>query len=207
MIGLKFGEKHSHNDYGLILTSKDIGFPTPKVETIDIPHSDGSLDFTSEPIKFKNRKLSFEFAKPEFQKNMLKTFDNIASEIHGQKMKITLDDDAGYYYFGRCTITSFQTLQGYFTFKVDVDAEPYRLKQAITEKILSQGINTLPNGQKAVVPQFETSDSVTIAFNDKTFTHSKGNFKIPEIEFTKGDNILKITGGGTVKITYQEGDL
>ena len=41
-----FGEYNSYADLNLILSSKTIGSPSVKTSTIDLPGSDGELDFT-----------------------------------------------------------------------------------------------------------------------------------------------------------------
>lgn len=46
MNGVKFGSYHSYDDFGLILSDKEIGSPEPKIVTIDVEGSDGVLDFT-----------------------------------------------------------------------------------------------------------------------------------------------------------------
>ena len=46
MKGVKIGEKHTFKDWNLILLSVDIDFPNPKTETVDIPGTDGELDFS-----------------------------------------------------------------------------------------------------------------------------------------------------------------
>mgnify|MGYP000417061958 CR=1 FL=1 len=58
-----FGEFNSYSDLNLILSSKTIGSPSVKTSTIDLPGSDGELDFTEyfgEP-KYSNRPLKFQF--------------------------------------------------------------------------------------------------------------------------------------------------
>ena len=43
MKGVKFGNYHSYNDWGLILSSKEIKAPKPKKIEIEIEGSDGFL--------------------------------------------------------------------------------------------------------------------------------------------------------------------
>ena len=39
-----FGTKNSYDDFGLILTDKNIGFPEPKLEEGDVIGADGVID-------------------------------------------------------------------------------------------------------------------------------------------------------------------
>ena len=42
--GVTFGIKHSYEDFGLILSSKEIGLPTPKTESVSVIGRNGDLD-------------------------------------------------------------------------------------------------------------------------------------------------------------------
>ena len=68
MKGITFGNYHSYDDFGLILSSKEIGSPEPKIITIDVEGGDGVLDFTefAGEKKFKNRTLTFHFQNHRF---------------------------------------------------------------------------------------------------------------------------------------------
>ena len=41
MFGVKFGNKHSYDDFNVYLKEKDIGFPDVKRETVEIEGRDG----------------------------------------------------------------------------------------------------------------------------------------------------------------------
>ena len=59
-----FGTKNSYDDFGLILTDKEIGFPEPKLEQIDLAGMDGVLDLSeslTDDIKYATRTLTFTF--------------------------------------------------------------------------------------------------------------------------------------------------
>ncbi len=55
-------------------------------------------------IKYNNRQVSFEFSTIVDQSEFLNLFSEIQNALHGKKMKIILDDDAEFYYFGRVTV-------------------------------------------------------------------------------------------------------
>lgn len=66
----------------------------------------------------------------------------------------------------------------------------------------------LSNSRKLVVPTVECSDDNTvIEFDGNVVTVNAGTHKIFDLQLKEGLNHLTITGFGTVKITYQEGDL
>lgn len=64
MNGVTFGTKHSYKDFGLILSSKTISLPKPKIKTVEVPGADGVIDLTeclTDDVKYQNRPLSFTF--------------------------------------------------------------------------------------------------------------------------------------------------
>lgn len=46
MKGVKFGTFHTYDDFGLVLSEKEIKSPTPKIKQIEVEGSDGVLDMT-----------------------------------------------------------------------------------------------------------------------------------------------------------------
>ena len=65
MKGVKFGSLHSFNEWGLILSEKEIKSPKPKTIEFEIEGSDGVLDYTEffGGVKYENRQLTFKFVK------------------------------------------------------------------------------------------------------------------------------------------------
>ena len=112
MIGVRFGTKHSYDDFGLILSKKEITLPDPKTETVDVFGRDGLLDLSeglTDDIKFKNRKLTFTFTVPNGLTYWTSALSSISNYLHGRKMQIILDADKTFYYYGRCTIDQFKS--------------------------------------------------------------------------------------------------
>lgn len=110
--GVTFGIKHSYEDFGLILSSKEIGLPTPKTESVSVIGRNGDLDLTDalgDDVKFENRKLSFTFSLLNGARDWTATLSNLSNYLHGKKMRIVMDADKTFYYWGRCTINKFKT--------------------------------------------------------------------------------------------------
>jgi hypothetical protein len=134
MKGIMFGNYHSWNDFQLILASKTIGTPSPKTETIDIPGGDGVLDLTEffGETKYNNRNLSFEFSSMVNPSEFMTLFSMVQNALHGKKMTITLDDDPGWYYIGRISVSEWKTDRNIGKLTIDCDCEPYKLKSEQT---------------------------------------------------------------------------
>ena len=212
MRGIKFNNLHSYDDFSLILNSKDIKAPTPKTNLIEVEGADGVLDYSEYfgEIKYSNRQLSFEFSTIVEQSEFLNLFSEVQNALHGKKMKITLDDDPNFYYYGRISVNEWKSNGRIGKIVVEADCEPYKYKVAPTINSLSvNGTKTVvfDNLRKSVVPQFTTTAEFAIGFKGNSYTIIAGTFEIPALQFVAGENVVTFTGHGTVTVEYQEGSL
>lgn len=213
MKGVKFGNYHSFYEWGLILGSKEIGSPEPKVNQIEIEGGDGVLDLTEffGEVKYKNRPLSFQFSKTNIVPDgFLALYSLVQDLLHGKKMQVILDDDPNHFYYGRVTINEWKSNKNIGEIVIDVDAEPY--KYNLTETVVSKAVSgtatiTLNNSRKRVVPIITTDAEMTIVFGNYSGTFSKGTFTIPELELIEGANAVTVTGTGNISFSYREGGL
>lgn len=225
-----FGTKNSYDDFGLILTDKDIGFPEPKLEEVDVIGADGVIDLSevlNDDIKYKTRKLQFIFTILKGNKYWASTVADVANYLHGKKLRIQMDFDPAYYYTGRCKINSFKTSKRLCTITIDAECEPYRLDiNGNGEKWLwdtfsfqngfirvnavtvngSLQVN-LQNQRKIVSPTFTCSTAMTVTFDGVTYNLPKGKTQVLGIRLQYGTNYVTFKGNGTVKIEYQGGAL
>lgn len=225
-----FGTKNSYDDFGLILTDKNIGFPEPKLEEVDVIGADGVIDLSevlNDDIKYKTRKLQFTFTVLKGNKYWASTVADVANYLHGKKLRIQMDFDPAYYYTGRCKINSFKTSKRLCTITIDAECEPYRLDiNGNGEKWLwdtfsfqngfirvnavtvngSLQVN-LQNQRKIVSPTFTCSTKMTVTFDGVTYNLPKGKTQVLGIRLQYGTNYVTFKGNGTVKIEYQGGAL
>lgn len=225
-----FGTKNSYDDFGLILTDKNIGFPEPKLEEVDVIGADGVIDLSevlNDDIKYKTRKLQFTFTVLKGSKYWASTVADVANYLHGKKLRIQMDFDLAYYYTGRCKINSFKTSKRLCTITIDAECEPYRLDiNGNGEKWLwdtfsfqngfirvnavtvngSLQVN-LQNQRKIVSPTFTCSTAMTVTFDGVTYNLPKGKTQVLGIRLQYGTNYVTFKGNGTVKIEYQGGAL
>lgn len=213
MKGVRFGNYHSYNDWGLILQSKEIKAPAPKINQIEIEGGDGVLDLTDffGDVKYKNRSLSFQFVKACIsQDEYFLLFSQVQNAVHGRIMNIILDDDPANYYRGRVSVNEWKSEKNIGTVVIEVDADPYKYKlnETVVSRVVS-GSSTiiLANSRKRVVPSITTDAEFTIAFGTYSGTFSAGTFTIPELELTEGNNTVTVTGTGNISFRYQEGGL
>lgn len=213
MKGVKFGDFHSYYEWGLVLQKKEIGAAAPKVNQIEIEGGDGVLDLTEffGEVKYKNRLLSFTFALPgTTQSAFLALYSVVQGAIHGQKMKVILDDDPNNYYYGRVSINQWKSNKNIGEIVIEVDAEPY--KYNVSETVVSKTVSgsatiTLANSRKRAVPTITSSASMSFTFGGSTYSVGAGTFIIPDLELVEGNNSVVVTGNGTVSFVYREGRL
>ncbi len=214
MNGVKFGIYHSYEFLDLVLTSKEISTPEVKTNHIDVQGADGHIDLTyifGEP-KYKNREITLHFTiNPAVGVGKyLSTYGNTQTILHGKKMKITLDDDAEYYYWGMLSVGSYKCEKGIATFDIICDCEPFRTE--VAETVVTQYVNgtatfQLHNARKRVVPTITADSEMLFKFEGVYYQGTEGTFTIPEIELKTGYSVVEVTGVGNVTFRYQKGRL
>lgn len=175
-----FGEYNSYSDLNLILSSKTIGSPSVKTSTIDLPGSDGELDFTEyfgEP-KYSNRTLKFQFTAI----NPTTPFDStVKNLLHGQKVKIVLSDDPDVYFYGRISVGDWYVNKGISTIDVECNCEPYRMKK--NETVVQVAYGTTDKSNANICPHFKlwpAGTVYTVASEDEIiFKNAKDNATSP----------------------------
>lgn len=213
-----FDNYNSWTDFSLIRSGKTISAPEPKYIKVEVEGADGELDLTEYfgDIKYKNRKLSFNFSTQVRESEFLNLFSDIQNALHGKNMKIVLEEDPDFYYVGRITVNEWKSNKNVGEITIDCDVEPYKYKQYKTVYTFDLAENTryiLPNLRKQVVPTFTISAPIQIVFEDSIFSigeegmTEEQTYIIPELVLISGDNIIDFMGNGTVKVEYQEGGL
>lgn len=212
MKGVTFGEKHSSNDFSLLLAKVELGAPQAKVNKIDVEGADGSLDLTDYfgSTKYENVVHKFDFVTIAPPSTFTTVFSTIKNYLHGKKMRIVLDDDPSFYYIGRLSVSSFTSDRGIGHITIEADCEPYKYKKdktVVKQTISGSGIVLLKNSRKRAVPTITTTAAMTIRFNETTWAASAGTFVIPELELFEYSNTIEVIGTGTITFEWQEGEL
>ena len=215
MKGITFGSLHSYDDLKLILISKEIGSPAVKERKIDIEGADSSLDLTDffGEAKFEDVKHKFTFSTIVPQIMFLSLFSAVKNALHGKKMRVILDDDPLFFYMGRVKVSSFTNEKNIGHISIECDCEPYKYKLQPT--FMTVAVNgtqaiSLTNGRKRAVPEvnIETDGSLKIVYQtSNVWDLGSGSYTLPELELTEGENIVTVTGTGTITFVWQEGDL
>ena len=215
--GISFGNIHSYYDLNLILSKVEIPPAKPKTTYIDIPGGNGSIDLTEAhgEVKYFDRECKFTFTMNPSGDLSEAAFEEkkteVSNALNGRLFEITLDKDDTFYYSGRCEVSEYLSNQRIRQFVVTANVKPYKLKQ--NETILNYTLSekeqtvTVMNGRMSVVPEITCTGSAKIKFGTIEKVLSAGTFKVLDIQFKEGANVLKVSGNGKITFKYREGEL
>lgn len=210
--GVTFNGKHSLNDYGLYLSERPIiGNPEPQLYMIKVPGRNGLIDATASvtgDTSYSNRQLQFVFATQKTIAEQVGSRDALNNDIHGKQVKIILDEDPDYYYFGRATVEWHDAEDWKAKCTVTVDAEPFKRKITPTTVTLRLYAADAPhpNAEIKTTPTRispSTSKSTTLYYGSKDFPH----LRLTGFDFIKLYAIAaESSWEGTRKIAIYDGD-
>ena len=225
MLGIKIGDKHTYQDWGLRLLSYSIGMPEPQMKTIEVPGMSSVLDLTEAltgTVPYKRRTLYFTFSLRDLRyEKWQSVYSEIANYCHGQRMRIVLDTDPGYYYDGRCTVSSSKDNNVVSDVSISIDAEPFKHELSSTvEPWQWDGFNfitgvirdygdiqvnssksmTLVGFSRPEVPTFTCSAAMQLTIGGNTYSLPAGEFQNSDIIIPSGETPITLTGTGTVSI-------
>lgn len=236
MDGVTFGTKHSYRDWGLLLKSRPvISPPSPKTVYVDIPGSDGIIDLTESltgDVKFDNRTIKCEFVVLDARNRWSDIYSEIMDYLHGQRMRVRLDEDPTYYYEGRLQVNEWKSDKVTSTITIEGDVEPYKMEMFSSledwewdsfnfetgiirdykEIRVDESLTfTIEGRRKSVVPSFtvvsDDGSGLQVRFNGTTYDLPDGTSRVLNIVIKNGTNTLYFTGNGTVSIDYRGGRL
>lgn len=211
MQGVWFDNLHSYADLNLVLSKVEFPPATPKTNFVEVPGADGSVDQTEAlgEVRYKDRKPEFTFTVFPYD-DFEEKKRQVSNLLNGQRKKIALDKDPGYYWTGRCEIDKYATNKKIRQIVISATVAPYKLKDTVTKVTVPAGtavVKSLRNSRKSVVPTIVCTADTTIIFEGNTFKFGAGTHKNLSIKLVEGDNPVTVTSTGSVEFIYQEGDL
>lgn len=215
MSGIKIGNKHSADDFGMFMTDFSVSPPEPQTAYVDVPFRDGPLDFstalTGGIVKYKNRTVTAAFKTQDHTPDSWKDrYHGFVNYVQGQKLSLIFDYDPQYYYLGRisCDAAKDDQIIGSFSITADCDPYKYKLFPTVKEFDVSGSLSvTLQNDRMPAVPIVTTDAEITVKFGGSTIVFPSGTRKAPALLLLEGENQLTLTGSGHIKFEYQEGAL
>lgn len=220
MRGIKFVDlkdktfqRHTADDWDLVMTKKEIGDPPIKEKYTDLADRDGVLDQTESMTgapAFGTRPLSFSFEYLGPIDEWADLFTEIRNFLHGRRMEIHEPDDLKYYYMGRVSVgTPTGGRVKAFTVTVKADTWKYLIigETTVTEAVSASKQVILTNDWRPVCPTITTTGAVSFEFGGVNYSIAgAGTFRFPRFRLGYGENVVTLIGGsGEITFTYQEG--
>jgi hypothetical protein len=113
IIGNSEIKKNTWSSWHLIPTSRPVfNPPAVKTEYVDVPNSDGVIDFTESLTNsptYKYREGSIEFIVENGHQRWSDLYSEIMNVLHGKYGKAILEDDPNYYYEGRFFVNGWKS--------------------------------------------------------------------------------------------------
>ena len=206
-------EKSAYDEWNIVLTKADIPLPEPKVSLVEIKGADGVLDLSevlTGDILYNNRPITLTFEMMD-DTDYYDLISNISNYLHGRIVTISLTNDEDYYYVGRASISQWQCIKRQGIIVINVDAEPY--KYAVTETTMIVNVAnqtktiTLQNNRKRVCPMLNVTGTITLTINGVNYKLAEGKQQLSNFRLVEGNNVIKVSGNGTLTITYRQGEL
>ena len=212
-----FDKYHTLLDWGLVLTDKSIPDPEPKTNYIQLDGVSGSLDLTevlTGEVAYNDRTVSATFSAScgNYQEREA-VRRHIAAALHGRKVKIIEPDDPEHYFLGRVTIKDGTRHASYSTFTIEAICEPWRyaVEESVRQVEVAAGdpqdVVIENTGVKTVCPDIRVEGSVTLTYEGGTVDLTTGAYKVADIKLRYGENVVGVSGAGTVTFTYREATL
>lgn len=212
-----FDSFHTWSDWGLILTGKDVSPPKPKTNYVDLDGMNGSLDLSEAltgEVTYENRTVSASFCAAEgSHSERAFLFDSIIAAIHGRKMKIIEPDDPGHYFYGRVTVKKVKNLVTYGEFSIEAECDPWRYEHDDTVTVIEvdsqepKEVMIYNPGARTVCPDITVTGEVTFRCCGVTSTATDGQYKVTTFKLFRGENVVTVSGSGTLTLTYRRGTL
>lgn len=229
---VNFGDKNSWDDWRLIPSSRPFIAPPPvQTKFVEIPGMDGSYDMTDwlagRPT-YQNRSGAIEFVIADDSKSWATIYSEIMNYLHGKSMRLTLEDDPGYYYEGRFAVSQWKSDKWYSMISITYSLYPWkRVINSTGEEWewdpfnfytgVIQSFNAYPiDGTETILiygtpyresPKFTSTAAMTVEFNGNTYELPEGETTIDDIILEEGPNTLTFTGTGVIGIDYRGGSL
>lgn len=131
MNGVTFGNKHSYRTWKMLLASQPvISPPKPKTKLIQVPGTNTVIDLTEAltggEVKYEPRTIRCVFYVIGGRQKWPAVYSAVLNEVHGKRLKITMDDDPNWYYEGRVVVDDFDSNESSATIVITAEVEPYK---------------------------------------------------------------------------------
>lgn len=232
MLGFTFDDKHSYNDFGLILEEHNIQ-PPKKIKVLsNVPGMSSYYDFSTVASNgeqvFDTRAITAKvlFVQPDTTK-LYSLYTRVLEWLMSVgKCKLIFDFLQGYYFLAEVqNAPSWEELNETGELTITFVAEPYKYSTELSGELLwdnidfylpdyiqdtkfniskSKTITLYSSGTKPVIPEIITDSSMACTINGYTATFSTDNSVDYDFKLQKGANIINIVGNGDIQFNFRK---
>ena len=197
---------------------ENVDFPVPEsqTETVVVPGRNTPIRFSEAlgMISFKPRAFTITLSMLGTRSDFDEKVKIMSNQYAGRLCKVRKSEEPNLYAVGTLQLTlSYDPLTGKGQLVMEcTDGDSYRYHADMTE-IVQNGSGTviLKNDYMPVVPTVITTADTTLSWKiaEDSFskTLSAGEWELPELQLTYGENAVKVEGSGMTTFRYREGCL
>lgn len=210
-----FGQHNTWIDWHLLLTDKEISPPEIKSNYIELDGVSGTVDLTEalagKPV-YKDRSLYATFFTDEgTYEERERMISQITNRLHGRKMPIVEPDDLTHYFSGRVWVKHTRNHITYAEVEIEAVCDPWRYDNEETVRTYTvngaQEVALYNYGAATLCPDITVTGSITAACNGVTTSMTDGTYKIATFKLFEGENIIGLSGSGTLTLKYRRATL
>jgi len=233
---ITFGEKNTWNDWKLVPTSRPvIAPPEPKTNYVEIPGSNNIIDL-SETLTgrttYKYREGSIEFYVADKKTPWYKIYADVMNYLHGQHMKMILEDDRIHYYVGRFAVDEWASEEQNSTITISYHVYPYKYDTFTSAgdwlwnpfsfvdgiavnladmRVDGELIRIIPGSIMPVIPtiraKIDDGEMMIMQFDGKIYDIKNGTNNNLDIVIDSHEHKVVFNGYGTASVIYRGGSL
>lgn len=212
---LQFGEYSTWETWHLFTTKLEIDPPKVKTNYISLGGTNGTIDLTealSERPVYEDRKLLASFwTRRGSRQEREQLLQQITGAIHGRRMKIWVPDYSDGYFMGRIAVKGIVRKNAYTEFSVEAVCDPWRYDNEETVLTYNvdgvQEISLSNTGVAVLCPDITVTGTITFTCNGVTTTASDGSYKVATFKLFEGENLISLSGSGTLTLRYRRATL
>lgn len=202
-IATKDAVYNTFENWGLVpAIQPDVTPPELKSEYVELPASDGVLDYTElllGKVPFGRRTGSWRFYTDEFKMKSLglewqTLYEMLMQTIHGVKVEVSLDDDPDFYYTGRLNVNQWRSLQAFSEITIDYNFDSYKYSRTKSDEVEWQWDDVLDDPSQEIL----YGDYAVQEYKAITFINDGGQPTTPEISSTN-DVVVRADIGDVVQ--------
>lgn len=212
-----FDEYHTWTDWKLLLTEKNISVAEVKTNYMEMDGASDPIDLSEvlsgEPV-YGNRTIYASFFTDEGSyDDRTILLSCIVNRIHGRKVKIVEPDNLEHYFLGRITVKSTHNYPTYAQIEVEAICAPWRYEHEETvnffavDSDVAEEFTLCNSGRKTICPDITVTGSITVTCNGVTTSMTDGSYKIATFKLFGGENIIGLSGSGTLTLKYRRATL